>query len=237
MKREILKNFLLDSIFPIECLACGIEGQWLCQKCFDKTPIKEFDWCAFCKKNYKTTLGRVCPDCQRDISLNGILSAGDYRHPLYQVLILNLKYQFAEGICAPLARLILKRMAKSSFFDQISGETILVPIPLHKKRLAWRGFNQAKLIAQYLSDKTGWPVEDIITRNTYRQPQAEIKSKEARAENTKGIFKFNFSADIFEKNILLIDDVATTGATLNEAAIILEAHHPKSIWGVTAAHD
>jgi ComF family protein len=113
---------------------------------------------------------------------------------------------------------------------------VLVPVPLHPKRLRQRGYNQALLLAQELSKIIGLPVdEDALIRAQDVVPQARTKSAAERRQNVRHAFACN--RNMADKQILLIDDVCTTGATLDACAIALKAAGASSVWGLTVARE
>jgi len=110
----------------------------------------------------------------------------------------------------------------------------LVPVPLHIRRERWRGFNQSQLIAEKLSDKFGIEIDcHGLKRVKHGKAQAKL-SKSERWENIKGSF-FWEKESLSGRNIILIDDVVTTGATLNEAAKVLKENGAGEVWGLVVA--
>ncbi len=153
---------------------------------------------------------------------------------LAKKLIHSLKYQFIKemadvlGVTLANERLNFKKM----MFDAI------VPIPLHRRRLRERGFNQSYLIAQKISELTEKPIlADVIKRKIYRRAQMEVKNREARIKNTQNIFECIEHRVFDKKVILLVDDVATTGATLKECARVLKNAGAGKILSFTLAQD
>lgn len=122
-----------------------------------------------------------------------------------------------------------------------TDELVLIPVPLHKRRLNWRGFNQAQLLAQKISTHFDIPLEnEILKRSRSSLPQVEIKNKNERRKNITGVFKinnkFNNNFDgLKNKKIILVDDICTTGSTLEECAKTLKPLGPKEIWALTIA--
>ena len=162
--------------------------------------------------------------------LNGLYYLTSYRNELIQKLIHQLKYQYTEEIAEILGKQLAVMLEQN--FDY------LVPIPLHKKRYAERGFNQAELLAHHIVGTChGMSLQnDIISRTKYTHAQAQL-SHEERKLNMQNIFTVNKKKIdlIKDKKILLIDDVYTTGATMNECAKILKKYDAKEIWGITIA--
>jgi len=229
-----LKDFILDLIFPLECIGCGGEGRYLCASCQAKIELTPQFYCALCKQS--SELGRICPVCQKDTALRAIWVATDYNNKILQDLIHNLKYNYLEEISADLALLIAKYLEVSKIFEQFQinkDNTILIPVPLHKKRFLGRGFNQSELLANQLSNLLGFKQAKILQRNKNTQTQINLKRIE-RQENVKDAFtlKGNFDPN---KKIILIDDVVTTGSTLKECAKVLQQAGYKEIYGLVVA--
>jgi ComF family protein len=116
--------------------------------------------------------------------------------------------------------------------------SILVPIPLHKFRKNWRGFNQSELIGKYLSAAMGWDyLEDLLIRSKYKTPQTVLKIGD-RKKNIKGVFTLNpkYKRHIAEyQNLILFDDVYTTGSTMKEAASVVKKAGVEKVYGLVLA--
>jgi len=110
-------------------------------------------------------------------------------------------------------------------------------VPLHPKRLRERGYNQSLLLANELGRLTAVPVNDnCLARKIYNVPQAKTRSVEERRQNVIGIFSC-VNEDLLEKKVLLVDDVTTSGATLNACASVLKTGGAISVWGLTLARE
>jgi len=239
----ILRDFCLDLIFPIECLGCGQEGNWLCKACFSKIKLNETELCFNCKKN--NSFGRACPDCQSESCLDGVLSAVDYEQPLVRKLIKTLKYNFIKAVSEILARLLILFLidllfkSKGKVLPQIlikTGDVLFIPVPLHSRRKRWRGFNQAEEIGRPVAKYFNAVIHtDVLIRKENNQPQVKLK-EQARLENIKDCFAINSKAvAVKNKLVFLIDDVVTTGATLNECAKVLKQAGAREVWGLAVA--
>ncbi len=205
-----IKTYFLDLLFPVSCLGCRKEGFHLCDKCVDSIPLEISET----KTQY----------------LDHLYSATKFDHPLLNRALKEFKYRFVKDLSHPLAQ-IIRRMVREN--NLIFDSPIAIPVPLSKKRLNWRGFNQAELIAKHLN----WGVDtNIISRKKASKPQADIENKEERMINVEDNFEINPGMDVENKNFILIDDVATTGSTLNECAKILKQNGAKTVIGVTIAH-
>jgi ComF family protein len=256
MKRhaQLVRDFILDLIFPKECLGCGREGVWLCKKCFTKIPLNTELFCLGC--NRPTDHGQICPYCQRHFFLDGIWVAADYKNEILANLIKIFKYHSAREIKDILGRLLLSCLHnllinQTFLIDFVTKQKtskrnlpmiladwptniLLIPIPLHRRRQRRRGFNQAALLAEIISKKFSLPFsENQLIRIKHRKPQAKLK-KIARQKNIQNCFRWQ-GENLNQTNIILIDDVTTTGATLNEAAKTLKQAGAGEVWGLVIA--
>lgn len=250
--------FFLDLIFPMECLGCGREGEWLCSRCFQNIKLKDRQYCLNCKK--ENDLGAFCPSCRTIYSLNGVWIAALYDESLVSRAIKSLKYYFVSGIADDLSKLLilhLDRMLEQSrvirsglaaglerrLFERAKNlpgsilnfsDNLIIPVPLSKKRLRWRGFNQAELLAKKVATRFSLKLDNKnLIRIKHKKPQAKLNEIH-RLENVKECFSWQ-GGDLNKKNIILIDDVVTTGATLNECAKVLKAHNAGEVWGLVVA--
>lgn len=148
----------------------------------------------------------------RNLSL---VSATSYGHPLVKKMIWEYKYGFVKELAKPLASLMVKHLKGS----------VLVPVPLHLRRLRWRGFNQSLLLAQ----ETGLPVADCLVRVRNTSPQMKIKNSLKREQNIQDAFRLKY---LPSGEIILIDDVCTTGSTLEACAALFE----RPVRGLVVAH-
>lgn len=109
----------------------------------------------------------------------------------------------------------------------------VVPIPLHKQRENWRGFNQAEVMARYLAKKAGLQVKVVLVRKKKTRPLAEMGSVEERKREMKAVFGMSREGEgeVAGKRVLLVDDVFTSGTTMREAARVLKNVGAKEVWG------
>jgi ComF family protein len=214
---------ILDLLFPITCLGCGREGKFICFNCFKQMSLNKKTPFRFNAKS----------------SLSGLIIASHYKHLLVKQAIHRYKYDFVQDLAKPLGQLMINRLNLVLETSQESFKNpLLIPIPLHPKRLRWRGFNQAELLTLEVSQKLKIPLaNNILIRSKYNLPQANIKNSLERKENVKQAFQINpdFKDNLKNKTIILIDDISTTGATLKEAAKTLRSLKPKTIWGLVVA--
>jgi competence protein ComFC len=234
LKLNKVKDFILDLIFPRECLGCGGEGRYLCGDCLGKIDFVKIDYCPLCKK--PSTLNKICPACQGETAIKAVWVAGDYNQKILQDLIHNLKYNYLEDISSDLARILFRFLRLKNIFINfgINAEnTILVPVPLHRKRFLSRGFNQSELLAEKLGKLLDVNNLGILKRVKNTQTQINLTRKE-RQENVKDAFAV-LEKNSNNKKIILIDDVLTTGSTFKECAKVLTSAGFGEIYGLVIA--
>ena len=204
-----IQKFFLDILFPKFCFNCGKEGSYLCEDCFSMLEISEIH------QKYSTK------------SLTDLYFALPYQNILAKKLIRRFKYEpFIKELAETLVLLIITHFQLLDNKPNLAN-FILIPIPLNEKRRRWRGFNQAEEIGKELSKflparlasqgEAGGKlplVSDCLLRVKNNYPQVELSEKE-RKENVKDIFFCQNKKEIFGKKILLVDDVYTTGATMD----------------------
>ncbi len=228
-------GFLLNLFFPKKCLGCGAADIYLCSNCFNKIELSLNNTCFFCGKI--TWQGKICIECQKENYLDRIIFATEYKNPLVRDLIKNFKYHYVKELAQPLTQLIIKSLALCGILD-FPHNAVVLPIPLYKIRHRTRGFNQAELLAQKIADYFNLSLEtNILKRIVPGIPQANIKDNEKRKVNVKNVFNINpeRAQRVEGKNIILVDDVATTGATLIETTKILKNSGANKVWALVVA--
>ena len=183
----------------------------------------------FCPKCGKPQVnGVLCAECrQRQTAIDGIRSPFRFEGAMRQA-IHQLKYQNLKAISSSLAALL----ADYLLLTPLPGEA-LVPVPLHPRRLRERGYNQAALLAKELGKLMNLPViMDCLIRVKEAKPQVRTTTVKERRENVTGAFVCR-GDKINGKQIILIDDVCTSGATLEACATALKNNGAISIWGLT----
>jgi ComF family protein len=225
---EYLKT-IWDIIFPKKCINCKKEGSYLCEDCLFLIEINPFEYCL-CEKMEKRN---KCENC-RNKSLDKILSATSFNNHIVKEAIHKLKYSYIEELSTPLAFLILNHL--QTIDCQIDNSFILIPVPIHIKKKRKRGFNQSEEIAKIISQSTGIKLSTALIKTKETKPQMELNRIE-RIENIKDCFAINEKKEIENKTIILLDDVYTTGSTMNECAKILKENGAKEVWGLTIARE
>ncbi len=237
---NLSKQFLLNLFFPPICVNCQKEGSYLCQDCFSLIDFSNQQYCPFCQKPKIVLDGKTCPTCKKSKKLTGLFSAAPYKNFIIKKLIKQFKYSpYVKDLAKTLAFLIIHHLQLLENTQQVFAEkeTILIPVPLTRKKQKQRGFNQTEEIGKELSKFLAVPlINNTLTKIKETLPQIELSSKE-RKENIKGVFFCKEPEKVKNKIILLIDDVFTTGATMEECAKVLKKAGAKQVWGITIARE
>jgi ComF family protein len=230
----------LDYFFPASCSYCS-------------NPVADSGiprFCGQCWSELAPVPGPVCPSCGRPFGspeslthspgheclacrttpphFDQALAAGLFEGPLREAIHVY-KYRPVKSLGKPLAAWMAEQVRMTAHLD------LAVPVPLHRKRLRHRGFNQALILAHGISQRFSVPLLfDNLMRLRSTRPQVELSSHE-RMENVKGAFGLVRPSEVREKRVLLIDDVFTTGATMNECARVLKEAGAASVTVQTLA--
>lgn len=224
---EKIYSAVLDVVFPIACVNCENFGAHLCTEC-EKKIGRPVETCIFCGEH--SFRGITCHTCHKKFCLSGILNISSYNDPILRKAVHGLKFSGIKDLSAPLGRL-LSRAILQSFSERIN-EFYVAPLPLHTRRQRQRGFNQSELITQRVCELISLPCLSALKRKKFSQPQSSLNPeiRELRIKNIAGSFEINPTSLPLPNKVLLIDDVATTGATLEEAARVLREHGAQEIW-------
>lgn len=228
-------KFILDILFPIQCIDCKKEGQWFCENCQTKIKLQNEFVCPVCEKSI-TPDGHTCLACKKKNSLDGLVVATSYAQSSIAKAVHLFKYRFIQDLHIPLGKLLVEALHKT---DTALPDLIL-PVPLHARRLRWRGFNQSALLADQIGANLLPGIilptnSDTLLRNRYTLPQMTIKNYPERQKNISGSFAVSPHTNIKDKTILLVDDIATTGSTIFECAKILKQAGAKEVFAVVIA--
>jgi len=221
-------NFFLDLIFPQNCIGCGKYGEVLCPLCQKKIRIIKTFVCTKCGRITKS--GQFCPSCRAKSNLTGLMVAAGYDKGPTKELIHHFKYDGMLEIAPILGGLLISRLRKSS----LRGKLVLVPVPLHYRRQRQRGFNQAEILARYISRRLNISGGLALKRKRKTKSQVELSGRERR-KNLAGAFFCKDRELIKGKTVILVDDVSTTGATLEECAKVLRTAGARQVWGLVVA--
>jgi ComF family protein len=204
---------LLDTIFPKSCSICKKKGDYLCSRC-KKLFKRNLPECYICRKlspSYKTHY--ECSQGKEDSFLNYVFIGWEY-NSLSSIILKKYKYNYVQGISETLVEIFIESIKKSTFERQLLG-TILTNVPLTSRRLRDRGFNQTTKIAERVAEAFNIPfAKGLIERKEGSGHQA-LRDKEEREKIKEDTFalKNSFSPEGYS-SITILDDVITTGATL-----------------------
>lgn len=221
---------LLDLLFPRTCVGCDRIGVYVCSQCLNKVRTQDKYICPVCAK--PGIFGRTHPRCLRPRSLDGLWAGFAYRG-LVQDLIGKYKYKYVYDTTQTLVELVISLPDWSGLPNK---DWLIVPVPLHRARLRERGFNQSVLLGRELSKYLDCFFSDqLLTRSKKTTPQMQLTRKE-RLTNLTGAFKYTGPQGLLKGvDVLLVDDVWTTGSTLRECAKVLKRSGAKTVWGFVVA--
>ncbi len=220
----------LDFLFPKWCVGCRHRGDLICPVCRSSIVRISTPVCPRCGRPQISEI--LCPVCVSwSVAIDAIRAPFRFEGVIRQA-VYELKYHNIRALALPLARLINDYLISSP----LPGE-ILVPVPLHRKRLRERGYNQSGLLARELGKLANLPVvDDCLVRQKYTSAQARTEAVAERHSNVEDAFVCS-NSDVRGKTVLLIDDVTTSGATLNAGAIALKDAGASSVWGLALARE
>jgi ComF family protein len=216
--------------FPPRCAGCRmlLAAGTLCDTCRKKIVIYRTLFCGECGERLFGAKMLCHPDF---FYVQG--AATTYADPRIQALVQMLKFGRNREAAEPLVALIKEYLLS---VGDIFKDCTVVPIPLSRKRLRMRGFNQAEIIAQPLARHLGLTFDTAtLVRIRHAKPQTETRSAAERRENLRGCFAVRNVFVVRGRDILLVDDVTTTGATFLEAAKVLKAAGARTIYALSAA--
>lgn len=222
-------NQLIDLVLPKFCVGCVNEGTWLCDNCASLIQIPREQHCPFCE--VVTAAGRTCEE-HHSAALSGCLAAGYYHDPLLRDALHRYKYEFAEDL-APTLAAHLARMAQK-FHTVFPRRALIIPLPLTATKLRERGFNQTLALATAIANTLSLPLATILIRTRDATPQAQL-APDARRTNLTNAFAVTDTNPVRGQSILLVDDVLTTGTTMEAAATVLKFAGANEIFGLVLA--
>ncbi len=237
-----IKNFLLEIFFPSFCLGCKTEGTLLCQDCQATLEILQYNYCLCNKNPLRLAPNEKNSKCQRcqDKKLAGIYTALSYKEKfLTKKLIHQFKYSpYIKTLAKPLAKIITEHLLiTQKNTEQIWANSILVPVPMEVSGQKSRGYSQTQILTKELGHLINVPaVFDSLIKIRKTLPQMKLSAKD-RAQNLKDAFAVKNSRQISGKKIFLVDDVYTTGSTMEECAKTLKSAGAKQVFGITIARE
>ena len=219
------RETLLELLFPPRCVACQRVGEWFCPACRARIERIPPPWCRRC--------GRPLPsgDCSycrhADLDIDGLRAMAFFEGALREA-IHAFKYKRRPELASCFGVLLNDYLAA-----QPLPADVIVPVPLHPERERTRGYNQSLLIARELAVYQNLPMwYNVIKRTRATSPQVELDAA-ARRENVHDAFEA--TEEVAGRRVLLIDDVCTTGATMDACSRALKQRGAKSVWGLALA--
>lgn len=215
MTRPLI-NRAIERLLPTRCAICAAPGQGdlpLCGRCLARLP-RLSNHCSVCASPVEATTPVICGHCQQhpplyDLTIAPLL----YQEPVDH-LIIGLKFSARLAYAKILARLFMDSL------NECKRPALLIPMPLHEKRLRKRGFNQSLELARLIAKQTGIPVDaHVCQRTRHTEPQSTLPAKEKK-RNVKDAFAV--SQPIAARHVAIVDDVMTSGHTANELARVLK---------------
>lgn len=224
-----MRSLVLDLVLPPRCVGCGRVGVWLCEWCTQQLALSDRPICPRCGDGW---MGEgLCPRCKvAPLHLAPVRSAFLFEGVVRDA-IHALKYQGAQSVAPLLAPYMAEAWHRFAF-----ATDVLMPVPLYWERERMRGYNQSVLLGRALAAEIDHPlVENVLLRIRPTQAQVGLK-REARWRNVQGAFMCYDECDLTGLHITLVDDVVTTGATLEACAVALLSRGAKEVNAITLAH-
>lgn len=230
MRLKQLQREVIDLFFPRSCLGCGKVGDFICSRCSKKLSRLLPPICQRCGKPESS--GTYCRECwgtrnHIDVIRSVFVFEGIIRRAVHE-----FKYRNLRAIAVDLSQYMA-----DYFLEYKLAADILLPVPMHANRLRKRGYNQSDLLAELISGRLSLPVRgDLIRRVRDNKPQARTTCVEERRSNMENTFTC-ISSEVSGKDIIIIDDVCTSGATLEACAAALKMKGASNVSGFTLARE
>jgi len=195
-------------------------------------------FCPVCSRG--SLRGEVHDHCRHNSSLDGIFIAGDWNNKILKKAIHRFKYNFIQDLKNPLGKLLVEKLEQAdTFFVPALSEgyfEAIVPVPLFSRRELWRGFNQAELLARSVGELLLLPVFSGAVRRIKNTKTQVGKNQKERQKNMLGAFVPGLEiGEIKGKKVLVVDDVVTTGETMQAVAKVLKSAGAVEVWGLCLA--
>jgi len=223
--------------YPALCAVCHgpvTRGEYVCQDCLDKAQRIVAPFCAKCSEPFSGAIDGefTCANCaHRILAFDAAVSA--YRsRGVVRFVILQFKYNRQLHLRHPVAEWLFEAMNDDRLRDR--NFDCIVPVPLHSARFRERGFNQAELLGKILGQRINLTLSRALERTRYTTTQTAFDRID-RMENLRGAFRLRKRIDVRGLQVLLVDDILTTGSTLSECARVLREAGALSVYAVTAA--
>ncbi len=231
---RLLLQSALDLLYPPHCESCQKPGRLLCRQCVKRLRRIHPPYCHVCSL---PVIGRisgnfVCTNCRHRKFHFQFAVCGYEANDVVRLLIHRFKYHGISRLEFILAQLIFHAWRDERV--AVHPPEILVPVPLHPSRERERGFNQARRLAEALSKQTGIPCGSLLKKSVFTESQA-LLNRSQRRQNLRGAFTLRQNRSLNGVSIMLVDDVLTTGSTLEECSKTLLAGGARAVSAITVA--
>ena len=210
---KTLANMIGSALFPPNCILCRAPGDWICKKCqntyLSRSPPECF-WCRRFSNSYQTHT-----HCQKFTPISQMVVCWRYG-PLARKIMSTFKYQMRYSIAEKLIEI-----APIVIEQALSENTILIPTPTTKKRMSNRGFNQSKILCDEMARKYAIPSVDLLSKNSLESHQTGSDRSERTKLRRSAFIIRDSDQDISSSDAVLVDDICTTGTTLQRCAEVL----------------
>ncbi len=225
-----VKQYISDVLFPVFCLGCQREAEWVCRDCLLPIPPLLQTSCFSCDTPLRDNA--CCDVCRQERRVDVYWSLYSHQTSIISDLVEQLKYHGASDVVRAVSSLCEQNIYVQSLIGSVDG---IVPVPLHPARFRERGFNQSQYIAESIGSVLHVPVlSSTLVRSRQTKQQARL-SLEERKENVVDAFVCATSEGMVGKRILLVDDVLTTGSTVDACARVLMGAGAQSVRVLTLA--
>ena len=219
---------LLEALYPLECAGCGGSGKIVCERCAEALPLLTPPYCRVCATESEVELCRACTQSRR--RFDGVRAPYRYEGSIRQA-ILALKYGGIKAAASQLGDMLAEYLEG----NPLPGD-LVAPVPMHASRRRERGYNQAELLARRVAGRCDVPYQGKLLVRTRRvDPQAGMTNAASRATNVADSVAVPRPREVHGARIILVDDVATTGSTLDACAAALKDAGVASVWCLTLA--
>ncbi len=219
---------LLDALYPLECAGCGGSGKIICDRCAQDLPCLVPPYCRVCAAYTEFELCQACAQSGRQF--DGVRAPYRYEGSIRQA-ILALKYGGIKAAAPQLGDMLADYLEA----NPLPGN-LVAPVPMHTSRRRERGYNQAELLARRVAGRCDIPYHAGLLARTRRvDPQAGMTSAASRATNVADSVVVSPDNEVSGRQVILVDDVATTGSTLNACSAALKEAGAATVWCLTIA--
>ncbi|NUM25548.1 MAG: ComF family protein [Candidatus Buchananbacteria bacterium] len=214
----LIREKILDLFFPRQCLGCNKDNELVCSDCLKKIKINPDISNSYFVTDYT----------------DGVWVISDFNDPLLQKIIYHFKYRFVRELGLSLEIILEQYLTRLILNQALPKIDLVVPMPISKKRLLFRGFNQADMLAATVARQADINFENNILIRKNREPQVGNDALERR-QNIKNVFSLIDAQAVKGKRVLVIDDVLTTGSTIDELSRVLKQAGAKRVWALVIA--